>query len=96
MAILPLVRTALDPTQGREHLWIVVDVTARDPEIVGRYQMGRLLGTGAFGAVRLARNLTTGETCELSVRGGSLWSCGCIWGSYAGAHAAMQWFITAP
>ena len=61
LAVLPLVRAALDPTQGREHLWIVVDVTARDAEIVGRYQLGRLLGTGAFGAVRLARNLTTGE-----------------------------------
>ena len=58
--VLPLLRPNLDHTQGREHLWLVTDVTAQQPEIVGRYQLGRLLGVGAFGSVRLAKLLSTG------------------------------------
>ena len=68
VAVIPLVRPSLDPTQGREHMWILVDVTARDPEIVGRYQLGRLLGSGAFGAVRIAKNLSTGAHSLLQNR----------------------------
>ena len=33
--VLPLLRPNLDHTQGRQHLWLVTEVTAQQPEIVG-------------------------------------------------------------
>ena len=58
--VLPLLRPNLDHTQGREHLWLITDVTSPQPEIAGRYQLGRTIGMGAFGVVRLAKLISTG------------------------------------
>ena len=44
------------PTQ----LCLLVDVTASKLKRVGRYNLGRVVGRGAFGVVRLAQNTQTG------------------------------------
>lgn len=57
-------------------LCLLVDVTASKLKRIGRYNMGRIIGKGAFGTVRLAMSTQTGIvsvlaplrcTCALSV-----------------------------
>ena len=58
-------------------LRVVIDVTAAQPEQLGNYVLGRFIGSGASGLVRIAKSLTDGnpERRLISVHNGSL----CIW-----------------
>ena len=44
------------------HLCLLVDVTASKLKRVGRYTLGRVVGRGAFGVVRLGQNTQTGAS----------------------------------
>ncbi|KAK9815615.1 hypothetical protein WJX72_006892 [[Myrmecia] bisecta] len=45
----------------QQHLCILVDVTSNKQKRIGRYAMGKVIGKGAFGIVRLGQNTATGE-----------------------------------
>ncbi|KAL3139144.1 hypothetical protein ABBQ32_005929 [Trebouxia sp. C0010 RCD-2024] len=47
------------------NLCLLVDVTASKLKRVGRYNLGRVVGRGAFGVVRLGQNTQTGETVAI-------------------------------
>ena len=49
-----------------QHLCLVLDITARKPRRIGKYVMGKQLGKGAFGTVRLGKDPATGKTLNLS------------------------------
>ena len=44
-----------------QHLCLLMDITARKPRRIGKYIMGKQLGRGAFGTVRLGKDPATGE-----------------------------------
>ena len=48
------------PGPALTHLCLLVDVTASKLKRVGRYNLGRVVGRGAFGVVRLGQNTQTG------------------------------------
>ena len=45
---------------GVPHLCVVLDITSAKPKKVGKYLMGKILGKGSFGTVRLGQNTVTG------------------------------------
>eukprot|EP00878_Enallax_costatus_P023670 GHUV01025198.1.p1 GENE.GHUV01025198.1~~GHUV01025198.1.p1 ORF type:complete len:812 (+),score=246.94 GHUV01025198.1:450-2885(+) len=47
--------------RAQHHLVLLVNITAKRPHRVGKYYMGRVLGQGASGIVRLGKNTATGE-----------------------------------
>ena len=47
-------------TTSFTQLCLLVDVTASKLKRIGRYNMGRIIGKGAFGTVRLAASIQTG------------------------------------
>jgi len=52
-------------------LCLLVDVTASKLKRVGRYNLGRVVGRGSFGVVRLGQNTQTGAvpngSCQIAV-----------------------------
>lgn len=50
------------PGPALTNLCLLVDVTASKLKRVGRYNLGRVVGRGAFGVVRLGQNTQTGVT----------------------------------
>lgn len=48
------------PAPALTQLCLLVDVTASKLKRVGRYNLGRVVGRGAFGVVRLGQNTQTG------------------------------------
>lgn len=60
-------------------LCLLVDVTASKLRRVGRYNLGRVVGRGAFGVVRLGQNTQTGifanGSCQIAVHDDRLCSC---------------------
>ena len=50
------------PGPALTHLCLLVDVTASKLKRVGRYNLGRVVGRGAFGVVRLGQNTQTGDS----------------------------------
>ena len=50
------------PGPAQTQLCLLVDVTASKLKRVGRYQLGRVVGRGSFGVVRLGQNTQTGPT----------------------------------
>lgn len=48
------------PGSALTNLCLLVDVTASKLKRVGRYNLGRVVGRGAFGVVRLGQNTQTG------------------------------------
>ncbi|KAK9825760.1 hypothetical protein WJX74_005153 [Apatococcus lobatus] len=44
-----------------QHLCLLLDITARKPRRIGKYIMGKQLGRGAFGTVRLGKDPATGD-----------------------------------
>ena len=48
------------PGPALTNLCLLVDVTASKLKRVGRYNLGRVVGRGAFGVVRLGQNTQTG------------------------------------
>ena len=56
------VRTSADDEEAvpAQHLCLLVDVTASRLKRVGRYNLGRIIGKGAFGVVRLGQNTQSG------------------------------------
>ena len=49
------------PAPTQTQLCLLVDVTASKLKRVGRYTLGRVVGRGAFGVVRLGQNTQTGR-----------------------------------
>lgn len=47
--------------QLQQHLMIVINTTASRPRKIGKYLLGRVLGQGASGVVRIGKNTATGE-----------------------------------
>ena len=47
--------------QGVPHLCVVINITATKPKKAGKYLMGKVLGKGSFGTVRVGQNTVTGE-----------------------------------
>ncbi len=45
-----------------QHLCLLLDITAHKPRRIGKFIVGKQLGKGAFGTVRLGKDPTTGET----------------------------------
>lgn len=43
-----------------QHLCLLLDITARKPKRIGKYIVGKQLGKGAFGTVRLGKDSATG------------------------------------
>ena len=59
-----------------QHLCLLMDITARKPRRIGKYIMGKQLGKGAFGTVRLGKDPATGQTCSNDVSViGLVWGC---------------------
>lgn len=56
----PLPDTAPAAAPSFSQLCLLVDVTASKLKRIGRYNMGRIIGKGAFGTVRLALSTQTG------------------------------------
>jgi len=60
-------------------LCLLVDVTASKLKRVGRYNLGRVVGRGAFGVVRLGQNTQTGDvpngSCHIAADDDRLCSC---------------------
>ena len=54
------------PSLALMHLCLLVDVTASKLKRVGRYTLGRVVGRGAFGVVRLGQNTQTGAALASS------------------------------
>mmetsp|Transcript_4907 Transcript_4907/g.17034 ORF Transcript_4907/g.17034 Transcript_4907/m.17034 type:complete len:1034 (+) Transcript_4907:88-3189(+) len=48
-------------------LYLHVDITASKTRKVGRYQLGRIIGRGASGTVRIARNVGTGDRVAVKI-----------------------------
>lgn len=51
---------AAGPAPALTQLCLLVDVTASKLKRVGRYNLGRVVGRGSFGVVRLGQNTQTG------------------------------------
>ena len=60
-------------------LCLLVDVTASKLKRVGRYNLGRVVGRGAFGVVRLGQNTQTGAdsngSCHIAIHNDRLCDC---------------------
>lgn len=74
------------PGPALTNLCLLVDVTASKLKRVGRYNLGRVVGRGAFGVVRLGQNTQTGVAAvamvlDLGIAGHllSLGSSTCRW-----------------
>ena len=53
----------------RHALCLVVDITAARLKRVGKYVLGKVIGQGAFGLVRIGKNLQTGEWADGGIEG---------------------------
>lgn len=65
---------AASSTTSFTQLCLLVDVTASKLKRIGRYNMGRIIGKGAFGTVRLAMSAQTGSLPSYAQ------TCCCIYG----------------
>ena len=61
-------KTVAESVRGQPHLCIVMDITSNKPKKVGKYLLGKILGKGAFGTVRLGQNTATGAPPHLPAR----------------------------
>ena len=54
--------TASSFPPAAQHLCLLLDITAQKPRRIGKYILGKQLGKGAFGTVRLGKDPATGES----------------------------------
>ena len=56
-----------------------MDITATRLKRIGKYMLGKVLGQGASGMVRMGRNTSTGKTSVLTLvrEFGDQWTC--VW-----------------
>lgn len=52
---------------GVPHLCIIVNITATKPKRAGKYVLGKVLGKGSFGTVRVGQNTLTGARFSYNV-----------------------------
>jgi len=57
----PIPKTRVEPTRNAEFLMVVIDITAQTPETLDDYILGRPIGAGASGSVRIAKTSTNGD-----------------------------------
>lgn len=57
----PISKTRVDSARNAEFLMVVIDITAQTPVTLDDYILGRIIGAGASGSVRIAKTSTNGD-----------------------------------